>query len=67
MEELVGGEDGSSLSEEQKRQLRAVRRGYRAESVTIKDNGWQLEVRYLDGSVVTVNTKMLKIRAADLK
>ena len=57
----------NGLSDEQKRRLRAVRRGYRAASVEIKDNGWQLEVVYLDGSKVSVNTKLLKLKASELQ
>jgi len=56
-----------SLDDEQKRRLRAVRRGYRAAEVEVKDNGWQLEVTYLDGSKVSVNTKILKLKAAELQ
>ncbi len=56
----------AELSDEQKRLLRAVRRGYRVASVEIKDNGWMLEVVYLDGSKVNVNSKMLKLKAAQL-
>lgn len=55
-----------TMDEDQKRRLRAVRRGYRADSVEIKDNGWQIEVTYLDGSKVTVNTKLLKLKASQL-
>ena len=55
------------LSDEQKRRLRAVRRGYRAEHAEVKANGWELEVTYLDGSKVTVNTKLLKLKAKELK
>ena len=57
----------NGLSDEQKRRLRAVRRGYRAASVEIKENGWQLEVVYLDGSKVSVNTKLLKLKASELQ
>ncbi len=59
--------DEQPLDAAQKRRLRAVRRGYRAADVEIKDNGWQLEVQYLDGSKVSVNTKLLKIKAAELQ
>lgn len=56
----------SELGEEQKRRLRAVRRGYRAEAVAIKDNGWELEVRFMDGSSVVVSSKLLKLKADEL-
>ncbi len=42
------------LDDAQKRSLRALRRGYRVEQVEVKDNGWQLEIRYMDGSTVSV-------------
>jgi len=54
------------LDEEQKRRLRAVRRGYRAQSAEIKNNGWEIEVSFLDGSKVVVNSKHLKLKAAEL-
>jgi len=58
--------EAQALDDAQKRRLRAVRRGYRAERAEIKDNGWELEVTYLDGSSVTVNTKLLKLKAGEL-
>jgi hypothetical protein len=59
-------EIGLDIDKEQKRRLRAVRRGYRASSAVVKDNGWQLEVTYLDGSKVTVSAKLLKLKAGQL-
>lgn len=61
--------DTSALAEndEQKRALRMLRRGYRADSVRVIDNGWQIEVRFMDGSTATVSSKMLKIKAAQLQ
>lgn len=56
-----------ALSDEQKRRLRAVRRGYRAASVEVKNNGWDLEITYLDGSRVTVNAKLIKLKAGQLQ
>jgi hypothetical protein len=50
------------MNDEQKRMLRAVRRGYRAEGAEIKDNGWDIVITYMDGSKVTVNAKMLKLK-----
>ncbi|MCB0322048.1 MAG: hypothetical protein KDD69_00705 [Bdellovibrionales bacterium] len=58
--------EDDALDDEQKRRLRAVRRGYRAQAATVKDNGWQIEVQFLDGSSVTVNAKLLKLRAKEL-
>lgn len=60
-------ESGSQLDDEQKRRLRAVRRGYRAMEAEVKNNGWELEVTFLDGSKVTVNAKLLKLNADRLK
>ena len=60
------GVDASQLDDMQKRRLRAVRRGYRAASVSVKNNGWELEVTYLDGSTVTVNAKLIKLKAVEL-
>ena len=60
------GAEAKELDDLQKRRLRAVRRGYRAGSVAIKNNGWELEITYLDGSVVTVNSKLIKLKAGDL-
>lgn len=65
--QLQTQDEDQALDDAQKRRLRAVRRGYRAADVEIKDNGWQLEVQYLDGSKVSVNTKLLKIKAAELQ
>lgn len=59
-------EESADLDDAQKRRLRAVRRGYRAAEAIVKNNGWEIEIRYLDGSSVTVNSKMLKLRASDL-
>jgi len=56
-----------ALSDTQKRQLRILRRTYRADKAEIKDNGWQVEVTYLDGSKISVNAKMLKLKAKDLQ
>ena len=58
--------DASGLSDEQKRQLRALRRSYRAEKVTILNDGWDLEIRFMDGSTVKVNAKSVKLRSAEL-
>ena len=68
-EKLLSDEeaDVAGLTDEQKRRLRAVRRGYRAAAVEIKDNGWLIEVVYLDGSRVAVNSKLLKLRANELQ
>ena len=55
------------LDDAQKRSLRALRRGYRVEQVEVKDNGWQLEIRYMDGSTVSVNSKLLKINEKKLQ
>jgi hypothetical protein len=60
-------EDKAELTDEQKRRLRAVRRGYRAESVEVKDSGWLVEVKYLDGSVIHLNSKLLKLKAKELQ
>jgi len=43
------------LDDTQKRRLRAVRRGYRAEKAEIKDNGWTVEVTFMDGSKASVS------------
>ncbi len=59
--------ESTDLSDEQKRRLRAVRRGYRAESVEVKDGGWMIEVRYMDGSKEMFNSKMLKLQASTLR
>jgi hypothetical protein len=58
--------DFADLDDEQKRRLRAIRRGYRAEKVEILNNGWELQVSFLDGSKVVVDSKLLKLRAGDL-
>jgi hypothetical protein len=55
------------LSDEQKRQLRAVRRGYRAESVSVKNDGWDLEIRFMDGSSVMVSSKAIKLKKGELR
>ncbi len=59
--------DDPNLTDDQKRQLRALRRGYRADSAEIKDNGWTVQVTFMDGSSVQVNSKMLKLRASELQ
>lgn len=64
-EAISSGPEG--LNEEQKRRLRAVRRGYRAEQASVKDNGWLVEVTFMDGSTVSVNSKLLKLKAAELQ
>ena len=56
----------SSLDDEQKRKLRMLRRGYRATEAELKDNGWQIEVSYMDGSKVLVDSKKLKLKAEEL-
>ena len=56
----------SELDEEQKRRLRAVRRGYRAENVEIKDNGWKIEVTYMDGTKEIFDAKKMKIKKSEL-
>lgn len=58
--------DELDLDEEQKRRLRAVRRGYRAQAVEIKNNGWEIEIRYMDGSTAVVNSKLVKLKAREL-
>jgi hypothetical protein len=63
---IIGSIADDSLDDEQKRRLRAVRRGYRAESVEVKDNGWCIEIKYMDGSTVSVNSKMVKLKASAL-
>ena len=55
------------LDDEQKRRLRALRRGYRAKSVEVKDNGWLLEITFMDGSKVQLNSKLLKLKADQLR
>ncbi len=60
-------EKKAELSDEQKRRLRAVRRGYRAESVEVKDSGWLIEIKYLDGTTVQLNSKLLKLKAKELQ
>ena len=54
------------LDDEQKRRLRALRRGYRAEKVEVLDNGWKLQISYQDGSKVVVDAKSVKLKAKDL-
>ena len=69
-ENISGGqrvEDRFELDDEQKRRLRAVRRGYRAQSAEVKDNGYVIEVTFMDGSKVNLNSKLLKLRAEELK
>ena len=56
-----------NLSDVEKRRLRALRRGYRAKAAVVKNNGWQLEVEYLDGTKISVDTKLLKIKAPEIK
>lgn len=56
-----------SLDDAQKRRLRALRRQYRADTVEIKNSGWELEVTFMDGSKATVNTKMLKLKEKELQ
>lgn len=58
--------DTTNLSDEQKRQLRALRRSFRAEKVTILNDGWDLEICFMDGSTVRVNSKSVKLRSAEL-
>jgi len=62
MEEL----NSSQLDDSQKRRLRAVRRGYRADKVEVKNDGWQLEVSFLDGSKALVDAKKLKLKLSEL-
>jgi hypothetical protein len=64
---VEGNNEEQVQDDAQKRRLRAVRRGYRADKVAIKDNGWQLEVEYLDGTKITVNSKLLKLKAEMLQ
>lgn len=59
--------DEEALDDAQKRRLRALRRQYRAEKAEVKDGGWQVEVTFLDGSKVSVNSKMLKLKAGELQ
>ncbi|GEM_PF-4394863 len=56
----------SLLDDAQKRRLRAVRRGYRADEVQVRNNGWELEVSFLDGSKIVVSSKLLKLKAQEL-
>jgi len=65
--EVDKGVDVEQLDDNQKRQLRAIRRGYRAEKVDIIDNGWTLEVTFMDGSKVRVNSKLLKLKEKELQ
>lgn len=65
--EQLQEKDETGLSEEQKRQLRAVRRGYRAETAQVKDNGWRIEVTFMDGSSVSVSSKLLKLKSCELQ
>ena len=51
----------------QKRRLRLLRRAYRAQSVEIRNGGWELEITYMDGSKVVVNPKLVKLKADGLK
>ena len=67
VEELDEGSQLDGLDEGQKRRLRAVRRGYRAQSAEVKNNGWEIEISYLDGSKVIVNSKHLKLKADELR
>ncbi len=59
-------ETQEELDDEQKRRLRRIRLGYRAQKVEIKNNGWDIEVTYMDGSKVSVNSKLLKLKADSL-
>ena len=54
------------LDDSQKRRLRAVRRGYRAEKVSVKNDGWCLEITFLDGSKALVDTKKLKLKLEEV-
>lgn len=58
--------DIQNLDDKQKRRLRALRKTYRAEKVDIKDDGWTLEISFLDGSKVRVNSKLLKLKEKEL-
>lgn len=60
------GEAANSLDDEQKRRLRAVRRGYRAAEVNVKNNGWEIEIVYLDGSRIVVDSKLLKLKSSEV-
>ncbi len=55
------------LDEAQKRRLRALRRTYRADKVEVKNDGWALEITYLDGSKVLVDSKKLKLKVSELE
>ncbi len=59
--------DVEQLDDSQKRRLRAIRRGYRAEKVEVKDDGWTLEVTFMDGSKAKVNSKLLKLKEKELQ
>ncbi len=58
--------DIDNLDDKQKRHLRALRKTYRAEKVDIKDDGWTLEISFLDGSKIRVNSKLLKLKEQEL-
>ena len=55
------------LDEAQKRRLRALRRTYRADKVEVRNDGWALEITYLDGSKVMVDSKKLKLKISELE
>ncbi len=59
--------DVEQLDDSQKRRLRAIRRGYRAEKVEVKDDGWTLEVTFMDGSKAKINSKLLKLKEKELQ
>jgi len=61
------GVNVEQLDDSQKRRLRALRRGYRAEKVEVKDDGWTLEITFMDGSKAKVNSKILKLKEKELQ
>ncbi|MCB0358166.1 MAG: hypothetical protein KDD44_00970 [Bdellovibrionales bacterium] len=67
MRTSVEEDEFPGLDDTQKRRLRALRRQYRASGVEIKNNGWEIEITFMDGSKVNVNSKMLKLKAPELQ
>ena len=59
--------DIERLDDSQKRRLRALRKTFRAEKIQIKDDGWAIEVSFMDGSKARVNSKLLKLKEQELQ